>query len=94
MNVPSYSSEDAPVPTGTVVIERSITPLDLGPKFNRTAADVVRFMMQQGEMVTATQSLTDELITAFAVDLGAEVKLVDPGEEQEVELRKLSLIHI
>ncbi len=89
MNVPSYSSEDAPVPTGMVVIERSITPLDLGPKFNRTAADVVRFMMQQGEMVTATQSLTDELITAFAEDLGAEVKLVDPGEEQEVELRKM-----
>ena len=89
MNVPSYSSEDAPVPTGTVVIERSITPLDLGPKFNRTAADVVRFMMQQGEMVTATQSLNDELITAFAEDLGAEVKLVDPGEEQEVELRKM-----
>ena len=89
MNVPSYSSEDAPVPTGMVVIERSITPLDLGPKFNRTAADVVRFMMQQGEMVTATQSLSDELISAFAEDLGAEVKLVDPGEEQEVELRKM-----
>lgn len=89
MNVPSYSSDDAPVPTGMVVIERSITPLDLGPKFNRTAADVVRFMMQQGEMVTATQSLSDELISAFAEDLGAEVKLVDPGEEQEVELRKM-----
>ena len=89
MNVPSYSSDDAPVPTGMVVIERSITPLDLGPKFNRTAADVVRFMMQQGEMVTATQSLSDDLIEAFAVDLGAEVKLVDPGEEQEVELRKM-----
>ena len=89
MDVPSYSSDDAPVPTGMVVIERSITPLDLGPKFNRTAADVVRFMMQQGEMVTATQSLNDELITAFAEDLGAEVKLVDPGEEQEVELRRM-----
>jgi translation initiation factor IF-2 len=89
MNVPSYSSDDAPVPAGTVVIERSITPLDLGPKFNRTAADVVRFMMQQGEMVTATQSLSDDLISAFAVDLGAEIKLVDPGEEQEVELRKM-----
>ncbi|MFT7475035.1 MAG: translation initiation factor IF-2 [Verrucomicrobiales bacterium] len=89
MNVPSYSSDDAPVPAGTVVIERSITPLDLGPKFNRTAADVVRFMMQQGEMVTATQSLNDDLISAFADDLGAEIKLVDPGEEQEVELRKM-----
>ena len=89
MNVPSYSSEDAPVPVGTVVIERSITPLDLGPKFNRTVADVVKFMMQQGEMVTATQSLSDDLITKFAEDLGAEIKLVDPGEEHEEELRKM-----
>ena len=89
MDVPSYSSEDAPVPTGLVVIERAITPLDLGPKFNRTVADVVKFMMQQGEMVTATQSLSDELITKFADDLGADVKLVDPGEEHEEELRKM-----
>ena len=89
MDVPSYSSQDAPVPTGVIVIERAITPLDLGPKFNRTVADVVRFMMQQGEMVTATQSLSDDLIEAFATDLGAEVTLVDPGEEQEVELRKM-----
>ncbi len=89
MNVPSYSSQDAPVPVGQIVIERAITPLDLGPRFNRTAADVVRFMMQQGEMVTATQSLSDELIEAFANDLGADIKIVNPGEEQEVELRKM-----
>ena len=77
------------MPEGTVVIERSITPLDLGPKFNRTVADVVKFMMQQGEMVTATQSLSDDLITSFAEDLGADIKLVDPGEEHEEELRKM-----
>jgi translation initiation factor IF-2 len=50
---------------------------------------VVRFLLTNGEMVTATQSLTDEMITLFAEEIGAEVKLVDPGEEQEVELRKL-----
>ena len=77
------------MPEGEVVIERAITPQDLGRKRNRTAADVVRFLMQQGEMVTATQSLTDEMIDLFAADLGAEVRLVDPGEEQEVELRQL-----
>ncbi len=89
MNMPSYTSEDAPVPTGTIVIERATTPLDLAPKLNRTAADVVRFMMQQGEMVTATQSLSDEMIEMFAEDVGADITLVNPGEEQEVELRKM-----
>ncbi|HLU41651.1 MAG TPA: translation initiation factor IF-2, partial [Microthrixaceae bacterium] len=67
---------------------RASTAQDLGPKFNRTAADVVRFLMSLGEMVTATQSLTDEQIELFAAELGAEVRLVDPGEEQEVELQK------
>jgi translation initiation factor IF-2 len=77
------------VPEGTITIERMCTPQDLGPKLNRTAADVVRFLLQQGEMVTATQSLTDEMIELFAAEISAVIQLVDPGQEQEVELQKL-----
>ncbi len=55
---------------------------------NRTAADVVRFLLQQGEMVTATQSLSDDMMELFAAEIGATIRLVDIGEEQEVELRK------
>jgi len=40
-------------------------------------------------MVTATQSLTDDMIELFAADVGAEISLVDPGQEQEVELQKV-----
>ncbi len=76
------------MPEGTVVVERASTAQELGPKLNRTAADVVRFLMQQGEMVTATQSLSDDMIELFAAEVGAELRLVDPGEEQEVELLK------
>src|SRR5690606_5765955 len=89
MDVPTYTPEDAAVPEGVVVVERASTPQDLGPKLNRTAADVVRFLMQQGEMVTATQSLSDDMIELFAAEIGAEIRLVDPGEEQEVELLKM-----
>ncbi|HLU42551.1 MAG TPA: translation initiation factor IF-2 [Microthrixaceae bacterium] len=88
MEAPTYTPASAPVPEGVVVVERASTPQDLGPKLNRTAADVVRFLMQQGEMVTATQSLTDDMIELFAAEIGAEVRLVDPGEEQEVELQR------
>jgi translation initiation factor IF-2 len=87
MEAPSYTPASAPVPDDVVVVERASTPQDLGPKLNRTAADVVRFLMQQGEMVTATQSLTDDMIELFAAEIGADVRLVDPGEEQEVELQ-------
>jgi translation initiation factor IF-2 len=89
MDAPAYTPDDAPVPSGEVVVERASTSLDLGPKLNRTAADVVRFLMQAGEMVTATQSLSDEMIELFAEEIGAEIRLVNPGEEQEVELQKL-----
>ncbi|MHB1961290.1 MAG: translation initiation factor IF-2 [Acidimicrobiales bacterium] len=74
------------MPTGEVIIERGSTARDLGPKLNRSAGDVIRFLLLQGEMVTATQSLTDEMIELFAAELGAEVRLVDPGEEKEAEL--------
>ncbi|MGI9603981.1 MAG: translation initiation factor IF-2, partial [Acidimicrobiales bacterium] len=89
MDAPSFTPDDAPVPEGEVVVERSSTALDLGPRLNRTASDVVRFLMLQGEMVTATQSLSDDMIELFAADVGAEVRLVDPGEEQEEALQKL-----
>ena len=71
------------------MVERASAAQDFGPKLNRTAADVVRFLMQHGEMVTATQSLSDEMMELFAAEVGAEIRLVDPGEEQEAELRKL-----
>jgi translation initiation factor IF-2 len=85
----SYSPTDAPVPEGTVVIERGATPQEYGPKLNRTAADVVRFLLQHGEMITATMPLTDEQIELFALELGADVLLVDPGQQQEMELQAL-----
>ncbi|HRW39497.1 MAG TPA: translation initiation factor IF-2, partial [Aquihabitans sp.] len=89
MDLPSYTPDNSPVPEGVTVVERASTPQDLGPKLNRTAADVVRFLLQQGEMVTATQSLSDDMIELFAAEIGAEIRLVDPGEEQEVELQKV-----
>ena len=89
MDVPTYTPRHAAVPEGVVVVERASAAQDFGPKLNRTAADVVRFLMQHGEMVTATQSLSDEMMELFAAEVGAEIRLVDPGEEQEAELRKL-----
>jgi translation initiation factor IF-2 len=82
----TYQPSTAPVPEGEIIVERGSTARDLGPKLNRSAGDVVRFLLLQGEMVTATQSLTDDMIELFAAELAADVRLVDPGEEQEAEL--------
>src|SRR5439155_14287628 len=81
-----YTPSNAPVPEGETIVERGSTAQDLGPKLNRSAADVVRFLLQQGQMVTATMSLSHEQIELFALELGAAIRLVDRGEEKEAEL--------
>jgi len=87
--LPTYTPDDAPVPEGEIIIERGSTAQDMAPRLNRGASDVVRFLLQQGEMVTASQSLTDDMIELFAVEIGAEIRLVDPGTEQEEELQRI-----
>jgi translation initiation factor IF-2 len=82
-----YRPSTAAVPDGEVIVERGSTAQELGPKLNRSGADVVRFLFQQGEMVTTTQSLSDDMIELFAAEVNAAVRLVDPGEEKEAELQ-------
>jgi translation initiation factor IF-2 len=75
------------VPEGEVIVERGSTAQELGPRLNRSSADVVRFLLTQGEMVTATMSLSDDMIELFAAEIGANVRLVDAGEQKEAELQ-------
>jgi translation initiation factor IF-2 len=85
----AYIPSNAPVPEGTVVVERGASAQEFGPKMNRSAADVVRFLLQNGEMVTATMTLTDEQMELFALEVGADLLLVDPGQQEEMELQAL-----
>ena len=71
------------------MVERGVSAQEFGPKLNRTAADVVKFLLQHGEMVTATMALSDDHMELFALELGADILLVDPGQEQEVELQAM-----
>ena len=85
----NYTSSDAPVPEGTVIIERGVSAQEFAPKLNRTAADVVRYLLEHGEMVTATMSLSDDQMELFALEVGAEILLVEPGQQEEMELQAL-----
>jgi translation initiation factor IF-2 len=77
---------DVPVPEGEIVVARGSTIQEFAPKLNRTPADLVRILFEAGEMMTATASLADEMIELIAESLGAQVLIVEPGSEQEVEL--------
>jgi translation initiation factor IF-2 len=86
---PQLTPADAPVPEGEIVVPRGITIQELAPKLNRTSADLVRILFDAGEMVTSTQTMADEMIELIAQELGAEVLLVEPGQEAELELQAL-----
>ncbi|MCU1364180.1 MAG: translation initiation factor [Acidimicrobiaceae bacterium] len=82
----TWQPSSAPVPEGEIIIERGSTAKDVGPKLNRSAADIIRFLFLQGEIVSAVQNLSDDMIELYAAEVGAEVHLVDPGEQKEAEL--------
>ncbi|HEY5104183.1 MAG TPA: translation initiation factor IF-2 [Acidimicrobiales bacterium] len=82
----TWQPSSAPVPDGEIIIERGSTAKDVGPKLNRSAADIIRFLFLQGEIVTSLQSLSDDMIELYAAEVGADVHLVDPGEQKEAEL--------
>lgn len=82
---------NAPVPEGEIIVTRGVTVQDFAPLLNRTTADLVKMMFAAGEMLTATQSLADEMIELIAEELGATVLIVEAGEEAELELMSLLL---
>ena len=87
--MPQLTPADTPVPEGEILVPRGITIQEFAPRLNRTAADLVRILFDAGEMVTGTQSLADEMVELIADALGAEVLLVEPGQEEELELQAL-----
>jgi translation initiation factor IF-2 len=85
----SYTPSLAPVPEGTIVVERGVSAQEFAPKLNRSAADVIRFLMSNGEMVTATMTLTDEQMELYALEIGADLLLVEAGQQEELELQAM-----
>ena len=82
----SLTPENTPVPEGEIVVPRGITIQDYAPKLNRRPADLVKLLFDAGEMITSTASLADEMIELIAESLGAQVLVVEPGSEEELEL--------
>jgi translation initiation factor IF-2 len=85
----AYVPSLAPVPEGTIVVERGVSAQEFAPKLNRSAADVIRFLLHNGEMVTATMTLTDEQMELFALEVGADLLLVEAGQQEELELQAM-----
>ena len=73
-----------------VKVHRGITVKDFAEKLDRAPNEIVKVLIGLGEMVTVTQSMSDEAVSLVAEELGARVEILDPAvqqaeEEEEIE---------
>ena len=61
------------------------TPQDVADKTGRSVAEVVKTLISLGEMVTASQSLSDDALGLLSAELGFEVEIVEIEDDEEPE---------
>jgi translation initiation factor IF-2 len=69
-------------PTGPVRINSGATVKDVSAAFGVPVPQIIKIMMGIGEMVTITQSLTDDAIELIAAELEREVEIKHADEEE------------
>src|SRR5438270_8419670 len=70
-------------PTGAVTVESGVTVRDLSQALGVQMPELIKILMNLGQMRTATQSLSDEEVELIAAEVKREVKIKHVGEEEE-----------
>jgi translation initiation factor IF-2 len=82
---PKQQRDAGPAPvkeTGLVTVASGATVKDLSAAFGVPASQIIKIMMNVGEMVTITQSLGDDSIELIATELEREVDIKHADEEE------------
>jgi translation initiation factor IF-2 len=70
-------------PTGPVTVQSGVTVKELSQALGKPVAEIIKIMMGLGEMVTITQSLSDEAVQLIAAEFKREVTIKHAGDEEE-----------
>jgi translation initiation factor IF-2 len=80
---PVEVEESAPAPAPSRIrVHRGITVKDFAERLDVSPAEIVKILLSAGEMVTVTQSMSDEAVVLVTDELGVDVEIVDPGQEE------------
>jgi translation initiation factor IF-2 len=91
LSAPTMSS-GAPRGQGQMVrLPRGASLSDFAEKVNANPGSLVQEMFNLGEMVTATQSCTDETLLLLGEHLGFDVQIVSPEEEDRELLARFDI---
>jgi translation initiation factor IF-2 len=75
---------EAPEPDATKIAS-GVTVREVAESLSLPSAEVIKKLMELGEMATLTQTLSDEAVTALAAALDQKVELVSAAEEEPKE---------
>ncbi len=92
MQAPSVGGVMLPRGNGqTVRLSRGASLTDFAEKINANPASLVGVMMNLGEMVTATQSVSDETLRLLADEMNFVLEIVSPEEEDRELLESFDI---
>ncbi len=92
MQAPSVGGVMLPRGNGeTVRLSRGASLTDFAEKINANPASLVAVMMNLGEMVTATQSVSDATLQLLADEMNYTVQIVSPEEEDRELLESFDI---
>jgi translation initiation factor IF-2 len=74
----------APAPTGPITVPSGVSVRDLSQALGIPVAQIIKIMMGLGEMVTITQSLTDEAVMLVGAEIAPprEIKIKHAADEE------------
>ncbi len=79
---PPRQSTPAPPPTGPVTVESGVIVKDLSQALGVPMPELIKILMNLGQMRTATQSLSDEEIEVIGAELKREITIKHAAEEE------------
>jgi translation initiation factor IF-2 len=81
---PRPKAPPAPPPTGPVTVASGVSVKELSSALGIPAVQIIKIMMGLGEMVTITQTLSDEAVQLIATEVKREVNIKHVADEDEV----------
>src|SRR6266576_866322 len=70
-------------PTGPVTVESGVSVRDFSQALGVPMPQIIKILMNLGQMRTATQSLSDEEVELIAAEIGREVTIKHAADEEE-----------
>ncbi|MFQ5425855.1 MAG: translation initiation factor IF-2 [Gaiellales bacterium] len=83
---PKPEKREHVVPNGPVAVASGVTVKELSAALGIPVPEIIKVMMSVGEMVTITQSLSDDAVGLVASELDREIEVKTTDEEQPEEL--------